>query len=352
VNPWQRFAAVARGGQADRVPVALIVDSPWLPGYAGIDTLDFFLDQHRWFDIHHGLLARFPEVAWIPGYWVEYGMGAEPSAFGARLAWHHDQPPAIEPLPGGLGQLLNSPAPDPQVHGLMPFILQQYAATERRLLAEGAHVPMVAARGPLTVSGWLLGMSDLMVALMEDPAVVDELLDRVATLIIAWLKAQLAVLARPEGIMLLDDLVGMISPTLFDRFVVPVFSRIFAEFPGLIKVYHNDTPCPHLLGSFERLGFDVFNFSHVTDISLVAGRMPNTALMGNVAPLDLMVYGTPDQVFAAALECLRKTGGRRLILSAGGGASPGMPAEALDALVAARDAFEALPAGEEPNVNR
>jgi uroporphyrinogen decarboxylase len=341
VNPWERFATVARGGRADRVPVALIVDSPWLPGYAGIDTLDFFLDQNRWFDIHHGLLARFPDIAWIPGYWVEYGMGAEPSAFGARMAWHHDQPPAIEPLPGGLRQLLSTPEPDPQLHGLMPLVLQRYADVERRLQAEGAHVPMVAARGPLTVAGWLLGMSDLMIALMDDPSAVDEMLDRVAALIIAWLKAQLAVLAKPEGIMLLDDLVGMISPKLFERYVQPVFARIFAEFPDLIKLYHNDTPCPHLLGVLEGLGFDVFNFSHVTDIGLVHSRMPNTVLMGNVAPLDLMVYGTPDQVHAAALECLRKTRGQRLILSAGGGASPGTPAEAVDALVAAAADYEA-----------
>ena len=31
MTPWERFATVARGGKADRVPVALIVDSPWLP---------------------------------------------------------------------------------------------------------------------------------------------------------------------------------------------------------------------------------------------------------------------------------------------------------------------------------
>jgi uroporphyrinogen decarboxylase len=341
VNPWDRFKTVARGGQADRVPVALIVDSPWLPGYAGLDTLDFFLDFDRWFDIHHGLLARFPEVAWIPGYWVEYGMAVEPSAFGARIAWHHDQPPAIEPLPGGVQQLLKVPAPDPQLHGLMPFVLQHYAAVERRLQAEGAGVKLVCARGPLTITGWLLGMADMMVALMEEPQAMAELLDTVTTTIIAWLRAQQAVLAAPEGIMLLDDMAGMISPALFDQAARPHFERIFAAFDGQIKIYHNDTPCPHLLAPFSTLGFDVFNFSHVTDIALVRARMPGIALMGNVAPLDLMAMGTPEQVHAAALDCLRKTGGRGLILSAGGGVSPGTPAAAVDALVAARDAFMA-----------
>ena len=40
---WERFLTAARLGTPDQVPVALIVDSPWLPGYVGIDTRDYFL---------------------------------------------------------------------------------------------------------------------------------------------------------------------------------------------------------------------------------------------------------------------------------------------------------------------
>ena len=83
------------------------------------------------------------------------------------------------------------------------------------------------------------------------------------------------------------------------------------------------------------LGFDVLNFSHTIDIATAQAQMPNVVLMGNVPPLDLMVRGTPDQVTAWARACIEKTGGRGLILSTGGGVSPGTPAEMIDALVAA-----------------
>ena len=96
------------------MPVALIVDSPWLPGYAGLNTLDFFLRPDEWLRVYLGLNERFPEVAWIPGYWIEYGMAAEPSAFGARINWHADQPPSIEPVRGGLNVLFDVEPPDPQ----------------------------------------------------------------------------------------------------------------------------------------------------------------------------------------------------------------------------------------------
>jgi uroporphyrinogen decarboxylase len=61
--------------------------------------------------------------------------------------------------------------------------------------------------------------------------------------------------------------------------------------------------------------------------------MPNIALMGNVSPYGVMVNGTPQEVEEWARECIRKTNKKNLILSAGGGVSPGTPAEAIDALV-------------------
>jgi len=336
-TPWERFAAVARHGaqRVDQVPVALIVDSPWLPGYAGLNTLDFFLRPDEWLRVYLGIRDRFPDVAWIPGYWIEYGMAAEPSAFGARINWHGNQPPSIEPVRGGLNMLFDVEVPDPQHHGLMPLVLQRYLDAEKRLLPEGEAIKMVAARGPFAVAGWLLGISDLMIALKKEPEKIGRLLDTLTTTIIRWLRAQLDVLSAPEGILVLDDLVGMLSPKIFEQYARPHMTRIFQAFNGLIKIYHNDTPCPHLLQPISTLGFDVFNFSHTTDIAEVHSKMPGIALMGNVPPLELMVRGTADEVTAFARECIVKTRGRDLILSAGGGVSPDTPASAIDALVKA-----------------
>jgi uroporphyrinogen decarboxylase len=332
MTPWDRFATVARGGVADRVPVALIVDSPWLPGYAGVDTLDYFLREELFLTINRDLIERFPDAAWIPGFWIEYGMAAEPTAFGARVLWHHDRPPSIEPVRGGLASLAEIEPPDPREHGLMPLVLQRYAQLESRL---SVRAKMVAARGPFAVANWVLGATDLMLALAMEPDAIARFLDTVTTTIITFLHAQLDTLREPAGILLLDDLVGMISPEMFERFARPHFARIFAEFNGLIRVFHNDTPCPHLFKPFSTLGFDVFNFSHETDIAFAQNAMPGIALMGNVPPYSVMAEGTADQVEQFARECIRKTGGRGLILSAGGGVSPGTPASAIDALVRA-----------------
>lgn len=337
-TPWEQFVQAARRGEPKQVPVALIVDSPWLPGYAGIDTRDYYLYPEQWLAINRGLEDRFPGAVWIPGWWIEYGMAAEPSAFGAKIRFYADRPPSVEPVVADLDFWARTIKPaDPREDGLMPLVVRQYEALDERLRTEGQGVRMVCARGPMTVASWLTGIPPLMEGLAADPDAASRVLDAVTTTIIRWLHAQLDAVHAPEGIMLLDDLVGMVSKRLYQALIAPHLRRIFDEFDGLIRIYHNDTPCPHLLAALTEANFDVFNFSHETDIAAAKAAMGHcVALMGNVAPLDLGVRGTPEQVYQAARECLDKAApGGGLILSFGGGVAPGTPPENIDALLQA-----------------
>jgi uroporphyrinogen decarboxylase len=334
---WSRFLTAARLDRPDRVPVALIVDSPWLPGYAGIDTRDYFIFPEVWLKLNLDLLKRFPDVVWIPGFWVEYGMAAEPSGFGCKLRFFNDRPPSIEPVVADLAFWEQAAPFNPEEDGLMPLLLRLQDEMDRRLQAEGLGIHIAAARGPLAVASWLSGITPLMESLALNPERSARILETVTTSLIRWLEAQLAQMRDPQGILLLDDLVGMVSPRTYRNIVEPHLQRIFTHFSGLVRIYHNDTPCPHLLEPLSHAGFDVFNFSHETDIALVQQKMDGrAALMGNIAPLDLGVRGTPEQVYAAAKDCLGKAGpAGGLILSFGGGVSPGTLPENIDAIVQA-----------------
>ena len=336
-TPWDRFKQAARLGEPEQVPVALIVDSPWLPGYAGINTLDYFLFPDKWLQINLDLLTRFPEAVWIPGFWVEFGMAAMPSAFGVRIHFHPNYPPSIEPVTTDINHWANVPLPNVREDGFMPLALRLYELMEARLHAQGLGIKMVAARGPMVTAGWIMGVSELMLGIINHPAEIHRILDKITTTIIRWLHAQLDTLHEPEGIMLLDDVVGMISVKHYQEFAAPYLRRIFDEFAGLVRIYHNDTPCPHLYSVLAEANFDVFNFSHTADIAETKAKMGHrVALMGNVAPLDLGARGTPEEVEQAAIACLDKAApGGGMILSFGGGVSPDTPAENIDALLRA-----------------
>jgi uroporphyrinogen-III decarboxylase len=340
-TPWDRFKQAAHLGEPDQVPVAFIVDSPWLPGYAGKNTLDYFLLPDRWLEINLGLLDRFPDAVWIPGFWVEYGMAAEPSAFGARINFYADRPPSIEPVATDPAYWAQVTPADPHEAGFMPLVLCLYQHMEERLRAEGLGIKMVAARGPMATAGWLMGITQLMLGLVTHPAEVSRFLDTLTTTIIRWLHAQLETLHEPEGILLLDDIVGMISLQHYHEFVAPHLGRIFDEFEGLIRVYHNDTPCRHLYPALSEANFDVFNFTHKVDIAQVKAEMGHrVALMGNVPPLDVAVREPPEVVAQWAQACLDKAApGGGMILSVGGGVSPGTPPENLDAMLEAARAW-------------
>jgi len=63
--------------------------------------------------------------------------------------------------------------------------------------------------------------------------------------------------------------------------------------------------------------------------------------MGNVNPLEIGVRGTPDEVREATLDVLEKgaADGKGMILSVGGGTSPGMPKQNILAMQAALAEF-------------
>jgi len=333
---WQDFLVAARGGVPERIPVALIVDSPWMPGYAGMHTLDFFLDTGAWLDTYLKVLARFPDVVFLPGFWVEYGMANEPSAFGARIVWRADSPPSLRHVDLPPSDWAKLPRPDPETDGLMPLVLRRLELLEKGGLPEPHRIHFVAARGPLAVAAHVLGTTTLLEATAAEPEATHAALDAFTDTVIAFLRAQLARLREPLGVLVLDDLPGMLSPRAFDRMALPYLQRIFDAFPGLLRIYHNDTPCAHLLPRMGQLHCEVWNFSHEMDIAAVRAAVPGMALLGNVAPLDTLVRGTPDAVLREARACVDKVaaaGG--FILSAGGGLSPGTPAEHIDALVRA-----------------
>ena len=333
---WQDFITAARGGVPGRIPVALIVDSPWMPGFAGLHTLDFFLDTRAWLDTYLKVMARFPDVVFLPGFWVEYGMANEPSAFGARVVWRSDSPPSIRHLELPPSEWPKLPRPEPETDGLMPLVLRRLELLEKGGLPEPHRIHFAAARGPLAVAAHVLGATTFLEATAAEPEATQAALETFTDTVIAFLRAQLARLREPLGILVLDDLPGMLSPRGFDRMALPCLQRVFDAFPGLLRLYHNDTPCPHLLPRMGQLHCEVWNFSHEMDIAAVRAALPRMALLGNVAPLKTLVRGTPEQVFREARACIDKiAAGGGFILSAGGGLSPGTPAEHIDALVRA-----------------
>ena len=325
---WDIFKRAARGERMSRIPMSLIIDSPWIPGYMGIKHLDFYLDPELWFQAHLKIHREFPDIIFFPSWWMEYGMAAEPSALGAKIKfWPENTPSECHAL-HTIEDLEKLPEYDVKTDAFMALTLHRIQSQRQRILDQGEILPVVTSRGPLCTAGFVRGTTDLMMDILEKPEWAHKLIDLSTRLIIDWLKAQAEAMGPTvEGIFILDDIVGFLSPSHYKEFAHPYLKRICDAFPThWVKIYHNDANVNACLEHIPDCGFHVLNWGKQTDIADVKRRVGNRlCLMGNVNPLEIGVRGTPEQVHAATLAVLEKSAGENIILSLGGGVSPGMP---------------------------
>ncbi len=341
-DQWEMLQKCASGADLDSLPVALIVDSPWIPGYLQMSTLDYLTLPDVWLQANLRVLQDFPEIIFIPGFWIEYGMAAEPSGFGCRVSTLGDKTPLVQTLGADFQMVEQLKVPDPRCDGLMPVLLYWYRHAQPRIEDAGYMVKIVAARGPLATATHLFGVTDFLLNLKLQPELTHRLLEKTTRLAIDWLQAQAEVLHSPGGILLLDDIVGFLSPKDYLEFGHPYLEKIFSAFPDAMKIFHNDMSNPVSYPHLESLGVNIFNFTHLIDLGRareLAGQ--KIVLMGNIPPLDVLARGTQQQVLDSVVACRRAHPGRKgWILSAGGGVSPGTPWENVRALITAAKSKE------------
>ena len=339
---WQIFKSAVHQEKVDHIPLALIVDSPWIPSYLGISHMDYYLDPEVWFQANLSIYKEFPDIIFVPSWWMEYGMAAEPSILGAKIKfWENNTPSEVENLHNleDIDKISNY-----EVHndGFAALTLHRMKMQKQRIFDLGHTLPIVTARGPLCTAGFVRGTPNLMTDLIMDPERAHKLLDLTTNVVIDWLKAQADILGDcVEGIFVLDDIVGFVGEEDYLNFAHPYLKRICDAFPAdWVKIYHNDADVNNCLKHLPDTGFNVLNWGKQTDITTVRQTIGDRmCLMGNVNPLEIGVQGTPEEVYKATLDVLTKSEGKGIILSLGGGVSPGMPGDNIRAMQKALEAF-------------
>ncbi len=343
---WETFKRAARFEKLDQVPMAMIVDSPWIPGYLGIKHMDYYLDPELWFESNRKINEEFRDIIMVPSWWMEYGMAAEPSILGAKIKFWEDNTPSEYHTLYRLEDIDEFPEYEVEADAFAAMTLHRYKMALPRIKALGEVLPFVTARGPLCTAGFVRSTTHLMMEIVEKPEETHRLIDLCTRVVIDWLKAQHKVLGdQVEGIFILDDIVGFINEEHYMEFAHPYLKRICDAFPrDWVKLYHNDAEVDACLDHLPDAGFNVLNWGKQKDIVEVKQRVGDRmCLMGNVNPLEIAVRGTPAEVREETLAVLAGgfSDGKGMILSVGGGTSPGMPRENMIAMQEALAEFNA-----------
>lgn len=337
VKLWTALLEILDGKIPSLPPVGFIIDSPWLPGWSGISTLQYYSSEKLWFEANMKAITTFQEVIFLPGFWSEFGMCTEPSAFGAKTIWTKYALPHADHIISDISEVDKVPEPNPKTDGLLPFVIQRLQNYQPEIRKAGCEIKFAVARGPLNIASFLMGTTELMMAMMMDSEATHRLLEKITSFTINWLQYQKETFPTIEGILVLDDIVGFVGDDECREYAVPYLKRIFAAFDSKVRFFHNDAQGLISTPYLKNIGVNLFNFSFehsMQEIRDLAG--PEITLLGNLPPRDVMAAGNPAEVYAAALEMYNSIADKKRILwSVGGGMPPGVPTENIHAFIEA-----------------
>ena len=332
---WQSLQAVIRGEKVTPLPVAFIIDSPWLPKWAGMTILDYYTSEERWLAANFKAIGDFPECIFLPGFWSEYGMCAEPSAFGAKCLFYDNEFPFAEKLIQSADDIDRLTQPDPRRDGLLPFVVKRLKHSLPRIEAAGHTVRFAVSRGPLNIASFLMGTTEFLMEMKVSPDKIHRLLRLITNFTADWLAYQRECFPTIDGVLLLDDIVGFIGEEDFREFAQPYLKELFTGLDVSVRFFHNDSPCQASARHLHDTGINLYNMGiDVTLGELQAWTDGKVALMGNIPPRDVLAAGTaPDVENAVAKQFASLSDTRRILFSCGGGMPPNAPTENIRALI-------------------
>ncbi|OHB62481.1 MAG: uroporphyrinogen decarboxylase [Planctomycetes bacterium RBG_13_46_10] len=334
---WEILQRVLAGELIEPMPVGFIIDSPWLPGWAGISTFDYFTSEQLWFEANIKALNQFPDCLFLPGFWSEFGMCTEPSAFGAKCIWQENELPFAEKIITDIQEINALDKPNPKTDGLPPFVLNRLKHYQSQIERAGHAIKFAVSRGPLNIATFLMGATEFLMAIRVNPDEAHKLLGIATDFIVDWLELQAEAFPSIDGIFILDDIVGFLGEDDFKQAALGYLKRIFQSLNVSVRFFHNDAAGLVCAPYLAEIGVNLFNFSHQHSLDEMKNLTKNNVtLLGNIPPRDVLAAGTPQDVIGSVKTTLDEvTDKNRIILSCGGGIPPDVSTENIEAFLSA-----------------
>ena len=208
---------------------------------------------------------------------------------------------------------------------------------EKAIIAAGHQIRFAIARGPFNIASFLMGTTELMMAIVMDPEGTHRLLEKITGFVCDWLEWQKENFPSMDGVLILDDIIGFVGENEFNEFVIPYFKKIFSATGASARFLHNDAAGLITAKNLEEMDVNMFNFSFehsLDEIRKLAG--PEIVLVGNIPPRDVLATGTAEQVKSAVYKAFGEIDDhKRIIWSAGGGLPPDVSSNNINAFIEA-----------------
>jgi len=333
---WEMLQRTMKGEVLNPLPVGFIIDCPWLPNWYGINILDYFSNDELWLKANLKALQDFPDVMFLPGFWSEFGMCTEPSAFGARCMFPTNEFPYAYKIIQSVDDIESMPQPNPKTDGLLPFMLNRLKLAQPKIEAAGHKIRFAVARGPLNIASYLMGSTEFLTTMMMQPEKAEALMKKITLFLKDWLHLQMETFPSIDGILMLDDIIGFMGKEEFSTFGLPYFKELY-DANVSIKFLHNDAHCKVSAPMLPEIGVNLFNMGFDISLNELKQLTQNkVTLIGNIPPRDVLADGDVTKVTDTTVQLVDSLQDKsKVILSCGGGMPPGVSSENIRAFIKA-----------------
>lgn len=326
---WENLKLIVQGQELSRAPIGFIIDSPWLPGWYGCSIMDYYTDDRVWIDANLKAVKEFPDIMFLPGFWSEYGMCGEPSAFGAKCIWDSPNLPHAERIMSDIREVSKLTKPNVRTDGLLPFVTNRLKRNHDTIRKNGHDIKIAVSRGPFNIASFLMGTTEFLMASQMNPEETLSLINIITEFVIDWIEYQMECFPSIDGILILDDIIGFVGEDDFKKLMFPYLKEIYSKFNVSINILHNDALGLVCAPYLADIGVNVFNFSFehlLPQMRELTGG--NVTLLGNIPPRDVLANGSlqdiSDWISKTAVSVKND---RNIIWSCGGGMPPDVTSE-------------------------
>lgn len=196
--------------------------------------------------------------------------------------------------------------------------------------------------GPFSLSGRLMGMTEIMVNCYTEPELVHRTLEKTTSFLTDYILAYKAIGAH--GVLLAEPAAGLLSAQLMEEFSGDYVKRIVAaaQDDDFAIIYHNcgnsTSQMTRELAEINAMGY---HFGNAVSMKEMVEKMPpHVLVMGNISPADVFRGGDPALVRAETLRVMQDCCAHdNFVISSGCDIPPATSWENIDAFFAAAEEF-------------
>jgi len=251
------------------------------------------------------------------------------SALGLPVRFPLEESPTVEyPLVKQLADLYRLLSLDPLKDGLVMAFVETMRFMNRTIdIPKGAYII-----GPFTLTGLLMGATEVAVATIRDPGLVIGVLEFCTGMISRY--AQALVDAGADIITILEPTAVMLSPEAFWKFSGQFVKRIIEQIP-IIPMLHICGNTTHLIPAMVQTKAEALSLDSLVDLPAIGQSVPESVfLIGNIDPVRVMLQGTPAQVRRETTQLLEHMAPHpNFILSTGCDLPPETPLQNIEAFM-------------------